>query len=150
MSVRISTGMRNKILAGGTSGGVKGALAGGFIYIYPGSQPTSPDTGASGTLLGKVTVNGDGSTGLTFDAPVNGVLSKAAGETWRFIGLADGQAGWFRFSDATDTPTATSTSAARIDGTIGTVGADAEIANTNIVLGSSNTVDQFTVTEPGA
>lgn len=150
MTVRLSTGMRNKILDGGSGGGVAGALTSGFIYIYPGTQPTTPDTGATGTLLGKVTVNGDGTTGLSFDASSAGVLPKAAAQTWRFTGLADGQAAWFRFSAASDTPTATSSSAARIDGTIGTAGADLNIANTNIVTGAVSTVDNFTITMPGS
>lgn len=151
MSIRLSTGLRNKLLEGGSSGGIKGALASGFVYIYPGSQPTSPDTGATGTLLGKVTVSGDGSTGVTFASTASsGVLSKNGSETWKFTGLADGQAGWFRFSEAGDTPTALSTTAARMDGTIGTAGSDMDIANTNVVTGSSNTVDNFTVTMPGA
>jgi hypothetical protein len=150
MTVRLSTGMRNKMLDGGTTGGVKGALALGFIYLYTGSQPASADTGATGTLLGKVTKDGDGTTGLNFDAAASGVSSKAAAETWRFTGLADGVAGWFRFSAASDTPTATSTTAARIDGTIGTAGADMNIANTNVVTGAVSTVDNFTITQPGA
>lgn len=150
MTVRLSTGLRNKMLDGGSGGGLKGALAAGFIWIYPGSQPSSADTGATGTLLGKVTVNGDGSTGLTFDAAASGVSSKAAAETWRFTGLADGQAAWFRFTASGDTPTANSSTAARLDGTIGTAGADMNIANTNIVTGAISTVDNYTVTLPGA
>ena len=150
MSVRISTGLRNKILLGATGGGVKGALDGGKIYLYSGSPPASPDTGATGTNLGIVTLNGDGSTGVTFDAPVSGVLAKAAAETWQFVGLTDGQVGWFRFSAAGDTPTANSSTAPRLDGTVGTAGADVTIGNTNIVNGSVNTIDNFTITQPGS
>jgi len=151
MSIRLSTGMRNKICEGGTGGGVKGALDGGFLYIFPGSQPTTPDAGATGTMLGKVSVNADGTTGLTFQLPaVLGVISKTTAQTWQFIGLVDGQAGWFRFSGPGDTPTSTSATAARIDGTIGTAGADVDIGNSNIVTGAVNTVDKFSITMPGA
>lgn len=151
MSIRLSTGLRNKILEGGAGGGVKGALDGGFVYVYPGTQPTSPDTGATGTLLGKVSVEADDTTGLTFEAAaVLGVIQKAAAELWQFEGLAVGQAGWFRYSEDGDTPTSNSATAARLDGTIGTAGADMDIGNTNITVGAVNTVDRFSVTMPAA
>lgn len=150
MTMRLSTGLRNKLLDGGTAGGIKGSLAAGFIYIYTGTPPATPDTGATGTLLGKVTKNNDGITGLTFDAAVAGVSSKAAAETWQFTGLAAGQAAWFRFSEAADTPTVTDSTKARIDGTLGTAGADVNIANTSITVGAVSTVDSFTVTMPGS
>ena len=147
MSFRLSTGLRNKILDGGASGGFKGALNLGFIAILTGSQPTSPDNAATGTLLGTVSVNGGG-TGLTFDAAVAGVLSKAAAETWRFTGLTDGTAGWFRFYAPGDTITNSSTTAARLDGAIGTSGAELNLTNLNITTGQVNTCDTFTITQP--
>lgn len=150
MTVRLSTGMQAAMCNGGSGGGIKGSLAAGFIYIYAGVQPVSPNTGASGTLVAKVTKDGDGSTGLTFDTTTTATISKAAAETWRMVGLANGQAGWFRFAEAADTPTATSATAKRIDGSVGTSGADMEIANTNIVLAAISTVDNFTITMPGA
>lgn len=149
MSMRLSTGLRNKVLDGGASGGFKGALNLGFIAIMTGSQPTSPDNPATGTLLGTVSVNGGG-TGLTFDAAVAGVLSKAAAETWRFTGLADGVAGWFRFYAPGDTITNSSTTAARLDGSIGTSGADLNLSNLNIVTSQVNTCDSFTITQPAS
>jgi hypothetical protein len=141
--------MRGAMLDGGSSGGVKGALNLGFIWLYDGTQPASADTGATGNLLGKVTVN-DAGTGLTFDASVAGVLTKAAAETWRFHGLLNGTVGWYRFSEAADTPTATSTTAKRIDGLVGTAGADMNISNTAIVLSAVSTVDTFSFTLPAS
>lgn len=149
MSFRLSTGLRNKVLDGGTGGGFKGALNLGKINIYTGSQPASADTGATGTLLGTVTVN-DAGTGLTFDASVAGVLSKAAAETWKFHGLADGTAGWFRFYESADTPGNTSSTAARLDGAIGTSGAELNLTNLSILTGQVNTVDAFTITQPSS
>ena len=150
MTIRLSTGMRNKLLDGGATGGVKNALNLGFINLYPGSQPLSADTGATGTILGTVSVNGDGVTGLGFDAASAGAISKAAAQTWRFTGLADGLAGWFRFYAAGDTPSGTSTTAARIDGSIGSAGADMNITNVNIQTGALSTVDSFTINMPAA
>jgi hypothetical protein len=147
MTIRLSTGMRDAINNGGVTGGVKGALALGFIWLYDGTQPATADTGATGNLLGKVTVN-DGGTGLTFDASVAGVLTKAAAETWRFHGLMNGTVGWYRFAEASDTPTGTSATAKRIDGLVGTAGADMNISNTAIVLGAVSTVDTFSFTMP--
>lgn len=66
MTVKLSTGLRSAMLNGGVGGGVKGALDLGKINIYSGPQPLTADTGATGTLLGTVTVNAGG-TGLTFD-----------------------------------------------------------------------------------
>jgi len=149
MTIRLSTGMRGKMLDGGTTGGVKGALALGFCAIYDGTQPASADTGATGNLLGTITVN-DGGTGGTFDASVAGVLSKAAAETWKFHGLLNGTAGWFRFYPAGGTPTATSATEARIDGLIGTAGADMNISNTTIVAAAVSTVDSFSFTMPAS
>jgi hypothetical protein len=150
MTIRLSTGMRNAILMGGAGGGVKDALAGGFVYIFTGAQPVGSDTGAPGVMLGKVTLDGDGSTGLNLGTAANGVIDKDPTEAWRFEGLADGSAGWWRYSVAGDTPTGNSATAKRIDGSIGTAGADANIANTNVVTGAVSTVDQFSITMPGA
>jgi hypothetical protein len=101
-------------------------------------------------MLGRVTVGGDGVTGLSLGAAANGVIEKAVAEAWRFVGLADGAAGWWRYSEPGDTPTATSDTMKRIDGSIGTAGADANIANTNVVTGAVSTVDEFAITMPGA
>jgi hypothetical protein len=150
MTIRLSTGARNAMLGNGTNAGLRAALAAGFLYIYSGSQPATADLGATGTLLGKVTVNDDGTTGLTFDAAAAGVLSKAAAETWKFHGLAAGTAGWFRFSDSADTPTASSATAKRVDGLIGTAGADVNMSNTNVVLAAQSTIDSFSLTLPAS
>lgn len=149
MTIRLSTGLRNKMLDGGASGGIKGSFNLGFMNIYTGTQPASADSAATGTLLGTVSVNGGG-TGVTFDAAAAGVIAKAAAETWRFTGLADGTAGWFRLWPAGGTPGGSSASEARLDGTVGTSGADANINNLNIVVGGVTTVDSFTVTMPAS
>jgi hypothetical protein len=147
MTVRLSTGMRNKLLDGGTGGGVKGALELGFIGIYTGAQPASADTGATGTLLGVVTRDGDGATGLQFGSASAGVIAKAA-QVWRFTGLADGTAGWWRFYPAGDTPTSNSSTAARIDGSVGSAGADINMTNVTVQTSAVSTVDSFTITMP--
>lgn len=148
MTVKLSTGLRDKMLNGGAGGGLKGSLAGGFINIYSGPQPLTADTAATGTLLGTVTESGDGATGLNFDTASGGVIAKAVLETWKFTGLAAGTAGWFRFYPATGNPATTSTSEARIDGSIASSGADVNLNNVSIAVGSPNTIDLFAFTLP--
>lgn len=150
MTIRLSTGMRDAIMNGGASGGVKGALNAGFLYLYDGTQPAAADTGATGTLLGKVTVNDDGSTGLTFAASAVGVLAKTVAEAWKFHGLANGNVGWFRFSETADVPANASATAKRIDGLVGTAGADANISNTAVVAAAVSTVDSWSFTMPAS
>jgi hypothetical protein len=150
MTVRISTGLRNKMLAGGVGGGVKGALDLGFLYVYSGPQPLLADTGATGTLLGTTSINGLGVTGLTFGAPALGVLAKDAAEVWKFNGEAAGTAGYCRFAAAGDTPANTSATAARIDMSIATSGSDVSLSNISITVGAPNTVDVYQITMPSA
>ena len=145
MTVRLSTGLRNKMLDGGASGGIKGALNLGFINIYSGPQPLSADTGATGTLLATVSVAG---AGLTFDAAVAGAIAKAAAEDWGFTGLAHGPAGWFRFFPAAGDPSTTSATEARIDGSIASSGGDMRVATVAIVTGAPNAVHIFKLTLP--
>ena len=147
MTIRLSTGLRNKMLDGGSGGGIKGALNLGFINIYSGPQPLSADTGATGTLLGTASVNAGG-TGLTFDAAALGVISKAAAEAWKFLGITTGTAGWFRFYPAAGNPANTSTTEARLDGSIAASGADMNLSNISIVASAPNTIDVFQFTLP--
>lgn len=143
MTVRLSTGLRNKMLDGGSGGGFKGALQLGKINIYSGPQPVTADAGATGTLLGTVTVDGDG-TGLSFDAATNGTISKSSVENWKFSGLAAGTAGYFRLYAAVGNPATFSETDARIDGSIASSGGDMTISNISVEPGSPNTIDQFT------
>jgi hypothetical protein len=146
MTVRLSTGLRNKMLDGGAGGGFKGALNLGKINIYSGPQPVSADSGATGTLLGTVTVDGDG-TGLSFGVAIGGAINKAA-QNWRFTGLVNGTAGWFRFFPDGGDPAATSETEARIDGSIASSGGDVNLTSTSITVGSPNTIDVFSFTIP--
>lgn len=149
MTIRLSTMLRNKMLDGGATGGIKAGLNLGFINIYSGPQPLAADTGATGTLLGTVSVEAAG-TGLTFDAAVAGVIAKAALETWKFNGAAIGTAGWFRFYEPTDTPSATQSTKARLDGSIAVSGADMNLSNISITVGAPSTIDVFQFTLPAA
>jgi len=149
MTIRLSIGCENKLLDGGAAGGIKNAFAAGFLAIFQGSQPADADSGSgSAVLLGTVTNNDDGATGVQFDAAVAGVISKAAAQNWKFHGLTGGTAGWWMLYQVGDTYTGVSTTFARITGSIGTAGADMNISNTAIVAAAVTTIDTFTLTIP--
>ena len=145
MTMKLSTGLRTKMLNGGATGGIKGALSGGKINIYSGPQPLSADTAATGTLLATVSAGG---AGLTFDEAIAASISKAAAEDWEFTGLSNGTAGWFRFFPAGGDPSATSATEARIDGSIANAGGDMRVATVSIVTGAPNAVHIFKLTIP--
>ena len=148
MALRFSTGLRNGAL---DSTGIRAALANGVIRIYSGAQPASADNAVQGTLLMTVSVDGGAfahgspTNGLNFDAAVGALMAKAVAETWKGTGLADGIAGWFRFSGNPSDSGALSTTLARIDGSVAKTGGDLAISNVNIVTSAPNTIDTFQI-----
>jgi hypothetical protein len=151
MTIKFSTGLRNN-LAGST--GFAGTFANGVIEIYTGPQPLSADNPPTGTLLGYVTTDGlpfaagSPTNGLTFDAPASGTVSKAAAATWKTTGIAQGTAGWFRLKGNAADAGAQSTTAVRMDGSIGTSGADLNMSNIAFDVGVPSTIDVFQFTVP--
>lgn len=146
MALRFSSGLRDAML---DSTGLRGALANGTIYIYSGAQPATADSAAPGTLLGQVTVDagafthGVATNGLNFDAAVGGLITKAAGENWRFDGITGGTAGWFRFAGNPLDDGTSSTTLARIDGSIAKTGGDLSLSNITVTAAAPNTIDVF-------
>lgn len=115
--------------------------------VYTGSQPAAADDAATGTLLYTLTESGDGSTGLTFDDAASGIVTKADAETWQGVAGNAGTAGWFRFYEDGDDPSAASTVNARLDGACATSGAQMNMSSTSIANGSTQTVTEFAYTE---
>ena len=139
MAEKFSTGDANVRAAA-----VKTAYANGVIGIFGGTQPTTAnDTEGSAPLLALITLNGGAFTagvstnGINLSDPVDGVLSKASGETWSGTGLAAAgtatTATWFRhYTNAY--VTGASTTATRYDGAIGTTSAyEMQMTNTTVV-----------------
>ena len=148
MALRLSTGLRQALL--GTAD-FRTEFTGCFVNIYSGSQPTSPNDPASGTLLAKLYSNYPTNTlGLSFDAPVTGVISKAAAETWSNAAAASGTAGWFRIYEAADDPSLASTTNSRLDGAIATSGGELNMSSTAIVAAAVQTLTSFDVTLPAS
>ena len=134
-------------------GSLKDVFKDGVLRIYSGTQPTNADTAFAGTLLLSVTaasgafVAGAFGNGLEFGTAASGAISKNT-EVWSGVAGASGTAGWFRLmANATDASGA-STSLQRIDGSIGTSGADLNMSSTTITSGQTYTIDTFTITLP--
>lgn len=108
----------------------------GTLQIRTGSKPATPDTAATGTLLGT----------LTFSDPAFGAASSGVATagtiTSDTIADASGTAGYFRALD--------STGAAVFDGTIGLAasGADLIMDSVTIVAGGVIAITSFTYTQP--
>lgn len=132
----------------GTTGGVQGALQFGFINFYTGPQPSTADAAASGTLLGTATLDGDGTSGLLFDSPTLNAIGMPSGAVWKFTGLAAGTVGWCRFYPAGGDPSILSTTEARIDMSCAVSGADMDVSNVSVTVGSPHTIDTYDVTFP--
>lgn len=73
MALRISTGLRNFLLSGGS---LKQAMTGGRIEIYSGTQPASADAAATGTLLVTIT---DASGTWAAETPATGSIALTGG-----------------------------------------------------------------------
>lgn len=136
---------------------IKTAYANGIIVIFGGTKPaTANDTEGSAPILAIITLNsgaftaGVATNGINLSDPVDGVLSKASGETWSGVGTAAAGTGttatWFRhYSNAY--VTGASTTAARWDGTIGTTTSyQMQTANTTVVEGVPFVINSFTRT----
>lgn len=145
MAAKFSTGLRNAML---DTSALKTLLDDGFIKIYAGSVPATADAALGGaTLLSTLSDNG-GVDGLDFEAAaVDGVLSKASGQTWKGTNVATGTAAFYRYVTAADDGSA-STTLPRIQGTIGSVSADLLMANTTLTVSEEFTLNNFYVQLP--
>lgn len=145
MTIKASTGLRDGTLV---TGSLRSLLNGGRINIYAGAEPATADADLGGaTLLCAVTVNSTG-TGINFDtAASGGVLQKAPGEVWSGVNAATGVASFYRHVAAGDAGDA-STTAARLQGTIGIAGADLNLSSTSLTSGATQTIDYYSVALP--
>ncbi len=145
MTVKLSTALRNAMVS---NGGFSSLFTNGVIEIRTGPQPLSADSPPTGVLLGIITENGGAwaegapTNGLNFAAPDGGVVTKTV-TPWRMTGLAAGQAGWFRLRANASDPGGTSTTHARLDGTVGVGAGDMELSSVAIAVGVPVTLDTF-------
>ena len=156
MAVKFSTGLVSKMHGkNGTdtgADGLRGIFTNGVIKLYTGAQPADADSAPTGTMLGDITVGGgafvegSASNGLNFGAPSGRSISKASGETWKFTGVAAGTIGWFRFQANAVDNDSVSTSLSRIDGSVGITSGDMRMTSVTSAVGTSITVDTFSIT----
>lgn len=144
MSYQLSTGLRNHMM---DTGSFKAALADGFIKIYSGPPPATADMAPTGTLLCIISDNGTG-TGLDLEAAASsGTLDKEPTQVWKGTNVATGTAGYFRYAENTD-DNSVSTTKKRLQGTIGTSGADLNLTSVNLTSGADQTIDAASFTLP--
>jgi hypothetical protein len=94
-----------------------------------------------------ISLNSSG-TGINFDsAAAAGVLAKAPGEVWSGSIAATGTAGYFRHVAAGDTA-GSSTTQARIQGSVGVTGADLNLTNLSLTSSVTQAIDFYTVAAP--
>jgi hypothetical protein len=149
----VEAGIAGTVVACARGGSLKDRFKNGVLRIYSSSQPADPDDATAGTLLIEISVasgafaHGSEANGLEFGAAADAAIDKDT-DVWSGVGIATGTAGWFRLcANPTDTGGA-STTLDRIDGTVGTSGADLNITNTTIAIGATYTIDQFQFTLP--
>lgn len=133
MALVRSTGLTNGML--GTVG-FNGAMTAMLINIYTGTQPASPNSAPTGTLLCTISLNGTANNGMVFGAPSAGVISMPSGASWSGTNVATGNPGSFVAYNVGDT-LGSSTTANRFSGTCGIAGSGSGGANPDLVVTAS-------------
>lgn len=141
---KFSTGLRNTMLG---TGSLRSVMDGTVMRLYSGSPPASADAAVTGTLLCTLSVNGSG-TGVTFETiPADGVIAKEPAEVWQGTNAATGTVAYARLVATSDTGN-TSTTANRIQVTVGNTSTDILVANTLLTSGQTFTLNYFNVELP--
>ena len=108
----------------------------GYIKVYDGTQPSTPETAVSTQdLLATLRFNA-----TAFGAASNGTLT--ANSISQVTIALSGTAAWFRCLESDN-------STPLFDGSVGTSGCDMDIAATSLVSGANLAVSSFTYTVPG-
>lgn len=139
-----STGLRAYVLG---TGSVKAALTGLVIDFYTGSEPATADSalGSDNTRLCRVSVGGNG---VNWDADTSsGTLVKSTAEIWEGAVLASGSGTFARVQAIGDDGSA-STTAIRLQCSLGLVGADINLSSLLFATGVTKRFNSFAVTVP--
>lgn len=133
---------------------LKAALDGGNLYLYAGTPPADPDDAldmvSEHTELVKMTVDGDGVTGLTFAAPSGTTMTKNGSEVWKgpvsFDGAVAGPGTltptFYRFCALGDNGRAAAGANPRIQGIVG-----GPLSSAALKLGSDTLTDNGSNTQ---
>lgn len=147
MAIRLSTGLRNKLV--GTDGAGFGEIMNnGVLDIFTGAQPVSANHVETGTKLVRIssTSGTAAEDGLKFGTTGDGTLTIGT-PAWTGVVLVDGVAGWFRFYGSGGVA-GTSSTAIRFDGAVGISGSDLDLTHTNLAAGATLTIKSGTVIQP--
>ena len=145
-TLKASTATRNKLL---DTSAFRTIFNLGFLKIYDGPVPATADAAldAANHLLVTMTNNGGG-TGLTFAAAaISGSITKTLAEVWSGTTIAAGTASFYRLVTPTDTGAA-STTEARVQGVVGTSGADLNMTTVSLSNSTSYPIDAYSIALP--
>ena len=127
-------------VAAAEGGSWRNLLNGGTLDIYSGTKPTSAsdDVGAGTKLIAY--------TGVTFDAAAWDAVNQRSYINITSVltsnAVAGGTATWFRLTAFGNASTGSSTTAIRMDGTVGLSG-DLQTTNTAISIGDPDSISSF-------
>jgi len=143
----------HKIVTASASGAVVTLTAQrGFGTDANGLAVVSATTTMVGTdvNIGTAVAGVDAVNGLNWDVTAAGVITKAAAEVWEGDAVATGTAGWFRFTAATADPGTLDSSELypRLDGAVGTSGAELNLTNLSFVDTVPQVITSFALTFP--
>lgn len=155
MAISLSTGLRNTLL---DTANLETAFNDSRIIIYSGTVPADADAAVTGTILciiGETSASYGSMTTLTFGTAASGAMQKS-GNTWSGTILASGTATFWRMIDKDDYTTniqtdggkAADATKIRIQGTIGTAGADGNLSSTSLTSGGTQYIDYFSIGIP--
>ena len=91
--------------------------------------------------------------GLIFGEPVAGLIGKGTGQVWSFNGAVAGTAGWYRLVQSASDGGGLLSAAPwlpRMDGSVGTSGADLNLSNIVIAVGAPTTIDTWSFQVPAS
>lgn len=123
------------VSANASANAVAALASGGFLDIYSGTIPGTPETAAAGTLLVSIPLPTP-----AFGSAVNGVAS--LGVTLNATTSAGGTAAWFRVYMSNHTT-------ALWDGSVGTGSGDLVVDTTTFLASKTIAITSLTYTQPG-
>lgn len=88
--------------------------------------------------------------GLKFDGASDGAMDLYLNQVWSGLNLADGVAGWYRFTGSVADSGAVDTTGTqiRLDGSVSTTGADLNLRNTTLAASATTRITTATATVP--
>ncbi len=120
MTIRLPVASRNAA-ADAIAARTDAGAGSGLVRVYTGSQPASADLAATGTLLAAFTTNDP-----AFAAAGSGTATLDVTPALSTVGVAAGDAGWFRVVD--------STGATVIDGSVSASGGGGDLIMSTITV----------------